>query len=173
LLREHAARALPRAHVGLVHRLDRDASGLLVFSLSSRAHAALKAQFADRSAGRSYHAIVAAPPKPPRGTIDFSLAEHADGTVHRSTHTKYAQPAVTHYETLAAADRGALLRVTLETGRKHQIRAHLAGIGRPILGDTVYGGPPATRLMLAAVELRLDHPAGGRRTFIIEPPFEL
>jgi 23S rRNA pseudouridine1911/1915/1917 synthase len=173
ILRDYAARALPAARVGLVHRLDREASGLLVFSLSPRAHGALKAQFADRTAGRSYRAIVRGRPRPDRGTIDASLAEYVDGTVHPSTHNRHAQSAITHYELIATTPDRSMLHVRLETGRKHQIRVHLAGIGHPIVGDTLYGGPAADRMMLAAVELTLEHPAGGRRTFSIEPPFTL
>ena len=170
LLRAHAVAMLPRARVGLVHRLDRDASGLLVFSLSPAAHAALKRQFADRSAGRIYHAVVHGQPRATEGRIDAALAEYADGTVHLSKHLKHARSAITHYQTLATGIDRSLLRVKLETGRKHQIRAHLASIGHPIVGDTLYTGPPADRLMLAAVELSLEHPSGGRQRYTVESP---
>ena len=170
MLRKHAAVVMPNARVGIVHRLDRDASGLLVFSLSTPALGALKKQFAERTAGRVYHAIVAGKLKQRSGTIDMSLAEYADGTVHKSVNPRYARAAITRYEVVATSGGNSQLRVTLETGRKHQIRAHLAGVGHPIVGDTLYAGPPAGRLMLAAVELAFDLPNGERRIFTIDVP---
>ena len=159
----------PRAKVGLVHRLDADASGVLVFSLNNAAYSALKSQFADHSASRTYVAIVESPVNPPAGTIRSLLAEHADGTVHTTTSTRHGDAAITYYETVATAAGHTHLRVTLETGRKHQIRTHLAGRGWPIIGDRLYGGAPATRLMLAAIRLELSHPCDGVRVTFDAP----
>ena len=169
-VRAWAAVKRPDASVGLIHRLDRDASGLLVFSLNKPAFASLKAQFFDHSARRIYAAIIDRPINPSSGTIQSRLVEYVDGTVH-PTRTNRGEPAVTHYATLAQQGDRRLLRVSLETGRKHQIRAHLQQQQCPILGDTLYDGTPAPRLMLAAVELELRHPrTGDVRTFTIPLP---
>lgn len=171
MVRDYAARARPSARVGLIHRLDRDASGLMVFGLSHRALASLKKQFAEHTAERVYAAVISGSIAPPEGTIRTRLVEHRDGTVHRTDHPKRGESAITHYRTIAEKNGLSLLRVTLETGRKHQIRAHFADRDNPILGDTAYGGAPASRLMLAAIELSLDHPATGKRaTFITDLP---
>jgi 23S rRNA pseudouridine1911/1915/1917 synthase len=162
-----------RGHVGLVHRLDRDASGLLIFSKTSRALASLKRQFFHHSATRIYHAIVSPPPIRPEGKLESVLAERADGSVH-SVKSK-APRATTHYAEIKRKGDRAFLRVTLETGKKHQIRAHLSEMGSPIVGDTVYGGKPNPGgLLLAAVELLIDHPLTNKRlTFKIDDPFRM
>ena len=168
IARAWAAVEHPRAKVGLVHRLDADASGLLVFSLNNAAHASLKNQFFDHSAGRAYAAIVPAKINPPTGTIKSRLIEHVDGTVHPTTSAN-GQAAVTHYEVKAYKKPYTLLTVTLETGRKHQIRTHLHSRGWPIVGDRLYSGEPFGRLMLAAVRLQLVHPRTGEAV-IFEAP---
>lgn len=161
IVRQWAAVEKPRARVGLVHRLDADASGLLVFSLNNAAHASLKKQFADHSAGRIYFAVVTATVTPESGTIKSMLVEHVDGTVHVTRNGAHGQSAVTHYETVSQHAGYTLLRMTLETGRKHQIRAHLASRGWPIAGDRLYAGATAERLLLHGTILRLAHPRTG------------
>lgn len=173
MLRTYMAAIRPRARVGLIHRLDRDASGLLVFALSHPALASLKKQFAERTAGRVYAAVISSSLKPKEATIRSWLVEYADGTVHATKDRSLGDEAITHYKTVGERgsrdDYRALLRVSLETGRKHQIRAHLAEAGVPIVGDRVYGGIDAPRLMLAAIELKLQHPKDGRmRQFEID-----
>ena len=181
----------PKARVGLIHRLDRDASGLLIFSKNPASFRALKQAFLRHEVERVYAAVVAGRPRPPAGRIESHLIERADGTV-RSTREpagpfdrlragpfdrlRAGQWAVTEYETVRSRElpgRGwvTLLKVTLHTGRKHQIRAHLAEQGTPIVGDALYNtieanpSKPAapSRLMLAAVRLAVTHPRTGRR----------
>jgi 23S rRNA pseudouridine1911/1915/1917 synthase len=162
--------------IGLIHRLDRDASGLLVFSKNAPAYQRLKRQFFHHTAQRIYAAVVEGLPKQKTGRIESRLVEWADGSVHSTRRADQGQQAVTEYKVMSQAGNRALLRVKLHTGRKHQIRAHLSARGTPIVGDKVYGGKVSvgTRLMLAATELSLDHPHSGKRmTFKIEIPAEL
>lgn len=170
-VRDYVAQTRPGARVGLVHRLDRDASGLIVFSLNDAAHQSLKQQFFDHSASRIYHVVIDGTIAPPSGTIDFRLVEYVDGTVHRCKRKDRGEDAVTHYESIKHHAGRSMLRVSLETGRKHQIRAHLAELGRPIVGDTLYRGSEAPQLMLAAVELQITHPRTGERSkFAVDLP---
>ncbi len=162
-VRDYIALKQPRARVGLIHRLDRDASGLLVFSLNDTAHQSLKQQFFDHSAGRIYAAVIAGKIKPAEGMIRIRLVEYADGSVHRCKRADKGEDATTHYKTVQTIGGRSLLQITLETGRKHQIRAHLAESLHPIEGDDLYKGPPAERLMLAGIELHLTHPRTGER----------
>jgi 23S rRNA pseudouridine1911/1915/1917 synthase len=151
------------ARVGLIHRLDRDASGLLVFSKSHVAYESLKTQFFRHTVTRAYAAVVSPAPKERAGTIDKPLEERADGTVYACRGSR-GQRAVTHYEVMSVTGDRALLRVKLETGRKHQIRVHLSTRGWPIVGDTVYRGAESDAgLMLRAIELAIDHPKTGQR----------
>jgi len=154
-----------KARPGLVHRLDRDASGLLVFAKTLAAFDSLKSQFYHHTVGRVYEAKVHGVPEPAEGTIVARLVESKEGKVFIARDPKSGQSAVTRYklvETVAGVSR---IRVTLETGRKHQIRAHLSSHGNPIVGDTVYGPNPPKhpQLQLRAIELDLDHPRTGKR----------
>ncbi|HEV7300555.1 MAG TPA: RluA family pseudouridine synthase [Tepidisphaeraceae bacterium] len=150
--------------VGLIHRLDRDASGLLVFSKSNMAYDSLKTQFFKHSVDRVYSAVVMRVPSERQDTLNKPLEERTDGTVYVCRGNR-GQLAVTHYAVVSQnAQNQALLRVTLETGRKHQIRVHLSHAGWPIVGDSVYGdATPGVGLMLCAVELAVDHPRTGQR----------
>ena len=178
----------PGTPVGLIHRLDRDASGLLVFSKNREAFRSLKRQFFDHSVERVYTAVVEGAPNPRTGTIDTRLVERADGTVYslRRDAEGKGERAVSEYHTLATNGGRSAVRVTLLTGRKHQIRVHLGERGTPIVGDSVYGGekaapkkgkrerkpppPAAPRLMLAATKLSLTHPRTGMRMIFQLPP---
>jgi 23S rRNA pseudouridine1911/1915/1917 synthase len=163
-VREYLARTDPAAKPGVVHRLDRDASGLLVFAKSGSAFNSLKAQFFHHTVHRVYQAIVSPAPRLTAARIETRLIERADGTVHSARGDQRGQRAETHFSVAKRRGDFALLRVTLHTGRKHQIRAHLAEIGSPILGDEDYGGKKsAGGLMLAAVELGFEHPRTARR----------
>ena len=178
-VRQYVASRDPRARVGLIHRLDRDAAGLLVFSKSDPAYHSLKTQFFHHDVERMYLAVTSGVPEPRAGRIESRLEERADGTVYTTTSHAKGQRAVTHYEVLAAEKGRALVRVRLETGRKHQIRAHLKERGTPIVGDPVYGraekkkpaGERAGPLRLLAARLAITHPrTGAPVAWEIEPP---
>jgi 23S rRNA pseudouridine1911/1915/1917 synthase len=165
--------------VGLIHRLDRDASGLLVFSKTHESYLSLKRQFFEHSVERVYTAVVRGAPTPPAGRVESRLVERADGTVYSTRRPGEGERAVTDYEVVERQRGRSLVRVALHTGRKHQIRVHLSERGAPIIGDTMYGQPPAGprqkkgrppppegRLMLAATKLSFTHPRTGERQTI-------
>ena len=167
--------ALPRA--GLVHRLDKDTTGLLVVARRLRAHAALVEQLQARTIERDYLAVVNGVPVA-GGTVDAPVGRHPVDR-QRMAVTPGGKPAVTHYRVLSRFRAHALLRIKLETGRTHQIRVHMAHIRFPLLGDRVYGGRPRVppgasprcietiqqfrRQALHAERLALTHPATGER----------
>src|SRR5262249_35193855 len=131
--RESAARE-SAARVGLIHRLDRDASGLLVFSKNEDAYRSLKQQFFEHSVQLVHAAATNGTPTPPVGQIDSRLVELPDGSVRTSHRPGAGERAITDYETIARDKGLAAVRVSLRTGRKHQIRVHLSERGVPILG---------------------------------------
>jgi 23S rRNA pseudouridine1911/1915/1917 synthase len=152
---------------GIVHRLDRDTSGLLVVAKSDEVHRALQDLIREREMKREYVALVSGRPDARSGTIDAPIGrDRRDRTAH-STSTDTPRDAVTHFELLEAFPRTTLLRVRLETGRTHQIRVHLAAIGHPVCGDRQYGGGPCgqrlglTRQYLHAAKLAFTHPITG------------
>jgi 23S rRNA pseudouridine1911/1915/1917 synthase len=151
-----------------VHRLDRGTSGVLLFARSHAAREAVQANWSD--AHKVYLAVVAGRPRPAAGLVDRPLWEDARLDVHVGNGPG-AKPARTRYRTLESAAGRSLLEVELETGRRHQIRAHLAWLGHPVVGDRRYGdGGP--RLGLHARRLELAHPADGRRLVLEAPPPE-
>jgi 23S rRNA pseudouridine1911/1915/1917 synthase len=125
---------------GIVHRIDKDTSGLLVVAKTDRAHAGLAAQFANHSIGRRYLAIVAGVPAPPAGRIETNLAR-SDANRQKIAVVKppRGRHAVTHFRMLDALQGAASVECRLETGRTHQVRVHMAHIGHPLVGDPVYG----------------------------------
>ena len=174
------ANAVRVSRVGLIHRLDRDASGLLVFSKTHEAYLSLKRQLFEHTIDRVYTAVVEGVPTPRAGRIDTRLVERADGTVYSTKNSGEGERAVTEYEVIEERNRRSLVRVTLFTGRKHQIRVHLGGRGAPIVGDIMYGkakgrlagekgGPKAERLLLAATGLAFAHPRSGQRLTFERP----
>ncbi|HYO11221.1 MAG TPA: RluA family pseudouridine synthase [Tepidisphaeraceae bacterium] len=173
IVRRYVEAKHPRAprtqvRVGLIHRLDKEASGLLVFSKSPEAYESLKTQFFRHTVERVYQATVEGTPKPAVGRMNTRLVEHADGTVHSTKAEEKGQRAITEYEVIRSADGRSDVRVRLQTGRKHQIRVHFSERGWPIVGDTVYGKKrsrklPPVKLMLRAVRLSLEHPRTGER----------
>ena len=170
-VREYLRAREPRARVGLIHRLDRDASGLLIFSKNDAAYRSLKTQFFKHTVLREYRAVVHGVPDPPAARIETFLSERTDGSVHSIRQSGKGQRAITEYETLNTRDGLSLLRVILHTGRKHQIRAHLCEKGMPIVGDKIYGKPndAAPRLMLAATALTVMHPRSGKQIALLAP----
>jgi 23S rRNA pseudouridine1911/1915/1917 synthase len=149
---------------GVVHRLDRDTSGLLVLARSNRVQSALQAALRAREITREYLALVEGRPPARRGTIEAPLGRDRRVRTRISTDTDDPHPAVTHFETERALGDSTLLRVTLETGRTHQIRAHLLAIGHPVAGDPEYGHAKKfglCRQFLHAERLAFKHPETG------------
>jgi 23S rRNA pseudouridine1911/1915/1917 synthase len=157
---------------GIVHRLDRDTSGLLVVARSDAVHAALKAQLAGRRIVREYLTLVEGRPAARRGTIDAPLGRDRRVRTRVSTDTDEPRPAVTHFTVERALAAETLLRVRLETGRTHQIRAHLLAIGHPVVGDPDYGSGPRhglARQFLHAARLAFAHPVTGAAIDVSSP----
>ena len=157
---------------GIVHRLDRDTSGLLVVARTPAAHAALKQQIARREVTREYLALVEGRPSARAGLIDAPLGRDRRVRTRVSTDTDEPRPARTHFAVERALPEATLLRVTLETGRTHQIRAHLKAIGHPVCGDPEYGTPERfglPRQFLHAARLAFAHPRTGEPVDVASP----
>lgn len=149
---------------GIVHRLDRDTSGLLVVAKSDRVHRALKELLAARGLAREYVALVAGHPEARTGTIDAPIGRHRRDRVLISIDTDEPREARTHFELDRLLPESSLLRVRLETGRTHQIRVHMAAIGHPVCGDPQYGTAGEyglQRQFLHAARLAFEHPVSG------------
>ena len=145
---------------GIVHRLDRDTSGLLVLARSDEAHARLQQLVRDRRVERTYLALVEGRPRSHSGTIEAAIGRDRGDPTRISLETDSPKEAVTHFEVLELFREHALLRIRLETGRMHQIRVHLAAIDLPVVGDRTYGtrDPVLGRQFLHASELAFPHP---------------
>lgn len=158
-----------RIHV--VHRIDRETSGVLVFAKNFAAREALKEKFAAHDIERVYLAVIEGELDPPQGTIRSHLRERKDLKMESVDVHPDAKFAVTHYRTIETNGRYALLEIRLETGRKNQIRAHLAEAGHPVAGDRMYGSTinPLGRLGLHAKLLGFDHPKTGKRMVFTAP----
>jgi 23S rRNA pseudouridine1911/1915/1917 synthase len=167
-----------RDRPGIVHRLDRDTSGVLVVAKTDDAHRALSRAFAHRAVGKTYVALVWGHPRPGAGRIEARIGRSRSDPTRMSVHSGKTRHALTTYRTLEAPAGFALLEVGIETGRTHQIRVHLQSIHHPVVGDTRYGGDASAsirdpqkrkalrafgRLALHAWRLELDHPATGER----------
>jgi len=163
VLRERANRKRPSEKIFVVHRLDREASGLLVFAKTIEAKDRLQDQFKDHSAGRRYIAVVDGQVQPNDFTIRSYLSENRAYRVYSTPNKKMGKLAITHIHVLKRNAKTTLLEIRLETGRKHQIRVHLAERGNPIIGDKSYGNGsnPIRRLALHGTDLELRHPAIG------------
>ncbi len=162
----------------LVHRLDRDTSGVILAAKTKPAAGFLGKAIQARRFEKTYLALVAAAPEPASGVIDTPLIRKEIGRESymriADADTPGAQASVSRYQTLASSPEGALVELEPKTGRMHQLRVHMASIGRPLVGDVRYGGAltlagrSALRLMLHAARLRFPHPEGGERT--VEAP---
>lgn len=169
---------------GIVHRIDKDTSGLLVVAKADRAHEGLAGQFADHSIERAYLAVVAGMPCPAAGTVRGSMgrSDHDRkkmAVLHEAN--KRGKRAVTHYRVLEGLEGAALVECRLETGRTHQVRVHMSSIGHPLLGDPVYGRTPArlrpilnqlhfARQALHAAVLGFIHPVTRAPLRFVSPP---
>ncbi len=163
------------ARPGIVHRIDKDTSGLLVVAKTDAAHEGLARQFADHSLERAYLAIVAGQPLPLAGTVTGAIARSNTNRTKMALVTEgRGKRAVTHYTTVERLGAAALVECRLETGRTHQVRVHLTSIGYPLLGDPVYGRTPArlkpilaehrfVRQALHAAVLGFIHPVSGEQ----------
>ena len=145
---------------GVVHRLDRDTSGLMVLAKGEPAYSSLVGMMSARRITRVYRAMVEGEGLPRKGTIDSPVGRDPDNPTRMAAGV--GKPAVTQFEVLAAAAEHSMLRVRLETGRTHQIRVHLSAIGYPVYADPLYGNlVPGHRLWLHAEQLSFEHPVGG------------
>lgn len=191
LLQAHVRKGSPRARAYLVHRLDMDASGLLVFARSPRDQAHLKRQFFEHSVHREYIAVVHGRVHPPAGRLENMLIEGDDQRVRQqrtspglhvgalpggSAAESAAKLAALDYRVEKAGAAATLLKCVLFTGRKHQVRVQWQIAGHPVLGDAMYGTPAARagkeapfRLALHACALEFDHPRTGRRLAFTAP----
>ena len=165
------------ARPGIVHRLDKDTSGLMVVAKSDAAHAGLSAQFADRTLSRTYRAVAEGAPSPARGEIEAAIGRSPRNRLKMAVLPSGGKPALTRYKVLrrfGPAERplASLVECSLATGRTHQIRVHLASIGHPVVGDILYRGRQAglpadhpirrfPRQALHATALRFRHPLTG------------
>ena len=157
---------------GIVHRLDRDTSGLLVVAKTDQAYARLQSLVRKRALEREYLALVRGRPRSLRGRIEAPIGRDRSDPLRRSLDTDTPRDAVTHFEVVELLAEHALLRVRLETGRTHQIRVHLAAIELPVSGDTVYGVKGdlgLTRQFLHAARLAFPHPISGEAVECVSP----
>lgn len=150
---------------GIVHRIDRDTSGLIIAAKNDRAHLALSAQLQDHTLARVYEAVVVGNLREDSGTVNAPIGRHPVDRKKMAIEPRNGRPAVTHWRVLARYPGYTHVECRLETGRTHQIRVHMASIGHPLLGDTVYGSkkpwPGLAGQCLHARKLRFLHPATG------------
>ena len=158
---------------GIVHRIDKDTSGLLAIAKNDLAHAVLASQLKDHTMARTYEAIVCGNLKEDSGTVDAPIGRHPTDRKKMCVTQRNSKPAVTHWEVVKRYRGYTHIRCRLETGRTHQIRVHMAYIGHPILGDTVYGhkkpelGQDSQCLHAGALSFR--HPRDGRHVLVFAP----
>jgi len=167
-----------RERAGIVHRLDKDTSGVMVAARTREALSALSGQFKNRVVKKRYLALVAGVIKKGSGSVEIGLGRHVKDRKKMSVHTHSAREAITTYIVKERYRDATLVEVEIKTGRTHQIRVHMAHVGHPVLGDRVYGGSKASksaeRQMLHAESLFLLHPVTGHpMTFTAPPPEDM
>ena len=169
--RQQAEQKSGRAYIGVVHRLDRNVSGALVFGKTSKATGRLAARFRERSQElrKVYLAWVEHPTEEDDGTLVHRLRRESKKTLLAGAGDPDAKEARLHWQTEGRSHRAARLRVTLETGLPHQIRAQLSVMGHAIVGDVKYGGPQGKRPGLHALQLSFPHPVGGQPVQVSAP----
>ena len=162
----------PKGRAALVHRVDRDTSGCVMFAKSARGKREIMGDWNALVTERRYIALVEGAPPAASGSVDDHLVENAAGTVYSApAKTRGALRAVTHWELVEKGARYALVAAVLETGRKHQVRVHLAGLGCPVAGDERYGArtDPLGRVCLHAAVLEFRHPFTGESIRVESP----
>jgi 23S rRNA pseudouridine1911/1915/1917 synthase len=181
LHRRLVSSALGDERPGIVHRLDKETSGVLLVARTAQAQAALSRAFHDRRVRKTYQAIVLGVPRATHGVLEWTIGRHPRERKRMSIHSRSGRAARTVYRRLEGFGTLSLLEVEPETGRTHQIRVHLAALGHPVLGDPLYGArtgrarPPRgagrdfPRQALHAAELEFPHPASGARIRIYAP----
>ena len=157
----------------LVHRLDRDTSGVMVFALTPHAQRFLSKEFEERRARKTYVARVAGRLEQKVGAVDLPLIVDWPNRPRQMVCHETGKPSLTDYRVLKLAEGESRVRLWPRTGRTHQLRVHMLALGHPILGDPLYAPDPAfARMMLHAEELRLGHPENGRgMSFRVKAPF--
>jgi 23S rRNA pseudouridine1911/1915/1917 synthase len=168
---------------GVVHRLDRDTSGVMVFARTQRAYLALRREFENHGrVKKTYLAVLHGTPKPQTGTLNTMIGRKPFDAKRMAVVDHNGKTAVTHWTVLSKHGGLSLVEFIIETGRMHQIRVHAAHLGHPIAGDSLYGDQvrdrrmarPPSRPLLHAVELSFPHPASRRMvTFAAEPPADI
>lgn len=158
---------------GIVHRIDKDTSGLLIVAKNDFAHQGLSAQLADRSLSRTYEAVVRGTLREASGTVNRPIGRHPTDRKRMAVTERNSRPAVTHWQVISRYKAYTHISCQLETGRTHQIRVHMASIGHPLLGDYTYGSPSPEKGLegqcLHARRLKFIHPRSGERIQIESP----
>ncbi len=154
----------PEGHIFIVHRLDRDTSGVMIFAKRQRVQELLQRKWNEAVIERKYMAVVEGVISPAQGQVKSYLKENAAMQVYSTNNPEEGQLAITRYKTIATNNRFSLVELQLETGRKNQIRVHLHDLGHPIIGDRKYGSQcnPIGRVALHAASLRFKHPLTGQ-----------
>jgi len=158
---------------GIVHRIDKDTSGLIIAAKNDASHRSLAEQLKDHSLARVYEAVVCGRVREDSGTVDAPIGRHQTDRKRQAVNAKVSREAVTHYEVIARYNGYTHIRCRLETGRTHQIRVHMAHIGHPVLGDLVYGRKKAEKGLsgqcLHAKELVFSHPKTNENIHLVTP----